>query len=43
LKWQFKKKNKSNKAYVEQTEGINKSELDQLQAAGEYQICGWPG
>jgi hypothetical protein len=36
-------KNKSNKTYAEQTEGIDKSELDRRKAAGEYQRCAWPG
>jgi hypothetical protein len=41
---QFKdSKNKSKKTYAEQTEGINKSELDRRKAAGECQRCAWPG
>jgi hypothetical protein len=39
----FKPKNKSNKTYPEQTEGIDKSELDRRKAAGECQRCAWPG
>jgi hypothetical protein len=39
----FKPKNKSNKTYAEQTEGIDKSELDQRKTAGECQRCAWPG
>jgi hypothetical protein len=38
-----KSKNKSNKTYAEQTEGIDKSELDRRKAAGECQRCAWPG
>jgi hypothetical protein len=38
----FKPKNKSNKTYAEQTEGIEKSELDRRKAAGECQRCAWP-
>jgi hypothetical protein len=34
---------KSNKTYAEQTEGIDKSELDRRKAAGECQRCAWPG
>jgi len=37
-----KPKNKSNKTYAEQTEGINKSELDRRKKAGECQRCAWP-
>jgi hypothetical protein len=33
----------SNKTDAEQTEGIDKSELDRRKAAGECQICAWPG
>jgi hypothetical protein len=40
---QSKTKNKSNKTYAEQTEGIDKSELDRRKAAGECQRCAWPG
>jgi hypothetical protein len=36
------KKNKVNKTYAEQTEGIDKSELDRRKAAGECQRCAWP-
>ena len=39
----FKGKNKSKKTYAEQTEGIDKSELDRRKAAGECQRCAWPG
>jgi len=39
----FKRKNKSKKTYAEQTEGIEKSELDRRKAAGECQRCAWPG
>jgi hypothetical protein len=39
----FKPKNKSNKTYAEQTEGIEKSDLDRRKAAGECQRCAWPG
>jgi len=39
----FKGKNKSKKTYAEQTEGIEKSELDRRKAAGECQRCAWPG
>jgi hypothetical protein len=39
----FKTRNKSNKTYAEQTEGIDKSELDRRKAAGECQRCAWPG
>jgi hypothetical protein len=39
----FKLRNKSNKIYAEQTEGIDKSELDRRKAAGECQRCAWPG
>jgi len=35
-------KNKSNKTYAEQTEGIEKTELDRRKAAGECQWCAWP-
>jgi len=38
----FKPKNKSNRTYAEQTEGIDKSELDRRKAAGECQRCAWP-
>jgi len=41
-KQKFKGKNKSNKTYAEQTEGIEKSELDRRKAAGECQRCAWP-
>jgi len=37
----FKQKNKSNKTCVEQTEGIDKSELDRTKVAGECQRCAW--
>jgi len=40
---QFRPKNKSNKTYAEQTEEIEKSELDRRKAAGECQRCAWPG
>ena len=36
-------KDKSKKTYAEQTEGIEKSELDRRKAAGECQRCAWPG
>ena len=39
----FKGKNKSKKTYAEQTDGIEKSELDRRKAAGECQRCAWPG
>jgi len=35
-------KEKSKKTYAEQTEGIEKSELDRRKAAGECQRCAWP-
>jgi hypothetical protein len=35
-------KSMSRKTYVEQTEGIDKSELDARKAAGECQRCAWP-
>lgn len=38
----FKMHNKSSKTYAEQTEGIDKSELDGRQAAGECERCAWP-
>jgi len=38
----FKMHNKSSKTYAEQTEGIDKSELDRRQAAGECPRCAWP-
>jgi hypothetical protein len=38
-----KENNKSNKTYAEQVEGIDKSELDRRKAAGECQLCAWPG
>jgi hypothetical protein len=38
----FKPKNKSNKTYAEQTEGMDKSELDRRKAAGKFQKCAWP-
>jgi hypothetical protein len=33
----------SGKTHAEQTEGIEKSELDRRKAAGECQRCAWPG
>jgi hypothetical protein len=39
----LKPRNKSNKTYAEQMEGIDKSELDKRKAAGECQRCAWPG
>ena len=39
----FKPRNESNKPYAQQTEGIEKSELDRRKAAGECQRCAWPG
>jgi len=39
----FKQRDKSNKTYAEQTEGIDKSELDRRKPAGECQRCAWPG
>jgi len=41
--WKFKLKRKSTKTYAEQPEGIEKSELDRRNAAGECQRCAWPG
>jgi len=38
----FKPRNKSNKTYAVQMEGIEKSELDRRKAAGECQRCTWP-
>jgi hypothetical protein len=38
-----KPRNKSHKTYAEQTEGIDKSELDRRKAAGECQRCASPG
>jgi len=39
----FKGKDKPKNTYAEQTEGIEKSELDRRKAAGECQRCAWPG
>jgi len=42
-KFKFRNNNISNKSYAEQTDGIDKSELDRRKAAGECQRCAWPG
>lgn len=40
---QFKPRNGLNKTYAEQMEGIDKSELDRRQVAGECRRCAWLG